>query len=156
MSVSRSVVPAAWRTVVITPVPKCTPVSGVSDLWLWLYLKRLYLISSVKEYCISPYASFYAGLSSFQFRQINSIRGSLQSETARYLVKAFAVSRLDCCNSLYANLLQAAEKTQICIQCGGISHFLPIKVLACYTTSSGPLALANLSRSNSSRPISCA
>ena len=32
MSVSRGVVPAAWRTAVITPVPKCTPVSGVSDL----------------------------------------------------------------------------------------------------------------------------
>ena len=32
MSVIRGVVPAAWRTAVITPVPKCTPVSGVSDL----------------------------------------------------------------------------------------------------------------------------
>ena len=32
MSVSRGIVPAAWRTAVITPVPKCTPVSGVSDL----------------------------------------------------------------------------------------------------------------------------
>ena len=32
MSVSHGVVPAAWRTVVITPVPKCTPVSGVNDL----------------------------------------------------------------------------------------------------------------------------
>ena len=32
MSVSCGVVPAAWRTAVITPVPKCTPVSGVSDL----------------------------------------------------------------------------------------------------------------------------
>ena len=30
---------------------------------LWLYLKRLYFISSVIAYCISPYASFYAGLS---------------------------------------------------------------------------------------------
>ena len=32
MSVSCGVVPATWRTAVITPVPKCTPVSGVSDL----------------------------------------------------------------------------------------------------------------------------
>ena len=32
MSVGRGVVPAAWRTAVITSVPKCTPVSGVSDL----------------------------------------------------------------------------------------------------------------------------
>ena len=32
MSVGRGVVPAAWRAAVITPVPKCTPVSGVSDL----------------------------------------------------------------------------------------------------------------------------
>ena len=32
MSVSSGVVPAAWRTAVFTPVPKCTPVSGVSDL----------------------------------------------------------------------------------------------------------------------------
>ena len=30
---------------------------------LWLYLKRLYFISSAIAYCISPYASFYAGLS---------------------------------------------------------------------------------------------
>ena len=27
----------------------------------WLYLKRLYFISSIIAYCISPYASFYAG-----------------------------------------------------------------------------------------------
>ena len=32
MSVSRGVVPASWRTAVITSVPKYTPVSGVSDL----------------------------------------------------------------------------------------------------------------------------
>ena len=32
MSVSRGVVQAAWRTAVITPVLKCTPVSGVSNL----------------------------------------------------------------------------------------------------------------------------
>ena len=32
MSVSHCVVPAAWCTAVITPVPKYTPVSGVSDL----------------------------------------------------------------------------------------------------------------------------
>ena len=32
---------------------------------LWLYLKRLYFISSGIAYCISPYASFYAGLSSY-------------------------------------------------------------------------------------------
>ena len=32
MSVSRGVVPAAWRTAVVTTVPKCTPVGGVSDL----------------------------------------------------------------------------------------------------------------------------
>ena len=31
--------------------------------WMWLYLKRLYFISSAIAYCISPYASFYAGLS---------------------------------------------------------------------------------------------
>ena len=30
---------------------------------LCLYLKRFYLISSAIAYCISPYASFYAGLS---------------------------------------------------------------------------------------------
>ena len=30
---------------------------------LWLYLKRLYFISSSIAYCILPYASFYAGLS---------------------------------------------------------------------------------------------
>ena len=30
---------------------------------LWLYLKRLYFISSAIAYCISPYASFYAELS---------------------------------------------------------------------------------------------
>ena len=30
--VSRGVVPAAWHTAVITPVPKCTPLSGMSDL----------------------------------------------------------------------------------------------------------------------------
>ena len=30
---------------------------------LWLYLRRLYFISSAIAYCISPYASFYAGLS---------------------------------------------------------------------------------------------
>ena len=29
----------------------------------WLYLKRLYFISSGIAYCIWPYASFYAGLS---------------------------------------------------------------------------------------------
>ena len=29
----------------------------------WLYLKRLYFISSGIAYCIAPYASFYAGLS---------------------------------------------------------------------------------------------
>ena len=32
ISVSHDVVLAAWRTAVITPVPKCTPVSGESDL----------------------------------------------------------------------------------------------------------------------------
>ena len=32
MFVGRGVVPAAWRSAVITPVYKCTPVSGVSDL----------------------------------------------------------------------------------------------------------------------------
>ena len=32
MSVSRGIVPAAWRSAVITPVRKCTPVSGMSDL----------------------------------------------------------------------------------------------------------------------------
>ena len=32
MSIGRGVVPAAWRTAVITPVSECTPVSGVSDL----------------------------------------------------------------------------------------------------------------------------
>ena len=32
---------------------------------LWLYVKRLYFISSALAYCISPYASFYAGLSCF-------------------------------------------------------------------------------------------
>ena len=34
MSVNRDVAPSAWRghTDVCTPVPKCTPFSGVSDL----------------------------------------------------------------------------------------------------------------------------
>ena len=32
MYVSRGVVPAAWRAAVITPVPKCTRVTGMSDL----------------------------------------------------------------------------------------------------------------------------
>ena len=32
---------------------------------VWLYLKRLYFISSGIAYCISPYARFYAGLSCF-------------------------------------------------------------------------------------------
>ena len=31
-----------------------------------LYLKRLYFISSGIAYCISPYASFYAGLSCYK------------------------------------------------------------------------------------------
>ena len=35
---------------------------------LWLYLKRLYVISSAIAYCISPYASFYAGLSCLLLR----------------------------------------------------------------------------------------
>ena len=34
---------------------------------LWLYLKRLYFISIDIAYCISPYASFYAGLSCCNF-----------------------------------------------------------------------------------------
>ena len=34
---------------------------------LMLYLKRLYFISSAIAYCISPYASFYAGLSCYIF-----------------------------------------------------------------------------------------
>ena len=34
---------------------------------VWLHLKRLYLISSVIAYCISPYASFYARLSCFYY-----------------------------------------------------------------------------------------
>ena len=32
MSVASGVVPSAWRTAIITPVPKCTPVNEVSDL----------------------------------------------------------------------------------------------------------------------------
>ena len=32
MSVAFGVVPSAWRTAIITPVPKCTPVNQVSDL----------------------------------------------------------------------------------------------------------------------------
>ena len=32
MSVAFGVVPSAWRTAVIPPVPKCTPVNEVSDL----------------------------------------------------------------------------------------------------------------------------
>ena len=32
MSIGLGVVPSAWRTPVITPVPKCTPVGGVNDL----------------------------------------------------------------------------------------------------------------------------
>ena len=40
---------------------------------LWLYLKRLYFISSTIAYCISPYASFCAGLS---YYSTTSCRGS--------------------------------------------------------------------------------
>ena len=32
MSVGDVIVPAAWRTAVITPVPKCTPIISVADL----------------------------------------------------------------------------------------------------------------------------
>ena len=32
VSVASGVVPSAWLTAVITPVPKCTPVNEVSDL----------------------------------------------------------------------------------------------------------------------------
>ena len=32
LSVGEGVIPAAWRTAVITPVPKCTPASSVADL----------------------------------------------------------------------------------------------------------------------------
>ena len=32
MSVGDGIVPAAWRTAVITPVPKCTPIISVADL----------------------------------------------------------------------------------------------------------------------------
>ena len=31
MSIGLGVVPSAWRTAVITPAPKCTPVGGVND-----------------------------------------------------------------------------------------------------------------------------
>ena len=32
MSIDLGVVPSVWRTAVITPVPKCTPVGGVNDI----------------------------------------------------------------------------------------------------------------------------
>ena len=32
MSIGLGVVPSAWRTAVITPVPKCTPVDGVNAI----------------------------------------------------------------------------------------------------------------------------
>ena len=32
MAIGHEVVPATWRTAITTPVPKCTPVSGASDL----------------------------------------------------------------------------------------------------------------------------
>ena len=47
---------------------------------LWLYLKRLYFISSAIAYCISPYASFYAGL---------SCNTSLQNNFAKFGEPAF-------------------------------------------------------------------
>ena len=56
MSVGRGVVPAAWRTSVITPVPKCTPVSGVSDLkpiYVTPILSRMVERLAVKNH-ISP------------------------------------------------------------------------------------------------------
>ena len=38
---------------------------------LWLYLKRLYFISSAIAYWISPYASFYAGLSCLLYHSLS-------------------------------------------------------------------------------------
>ena len=73
---------------------------------LWLYLKSLYFISSAIAYCISPYASFYTGLSCFYLRQIRSIRMCLPTNAAKSLVNAFVISRLDYCNCLYANIQQ--------------------------------------------------
>ena len=35
---------------------------------LWLYVKRLYSISNAIAYCISPYASLYAGLSCYNYK----------------------------------------------------------------------------------------
>ena len=54
---------------------------------LWLYLKRLYFISSAIAYCISPYASFYAGLSCcllklFEFGRI--VTGNLWKQFGFY------------------------------------------------------------------------
>ena len=43
----------------------------------------------------------------FYLRQIKSIRRCLPADAAKSLVNVFVVSRLDYCNSLYANLLQA-------------------------------------------------
>ena len=39
---------------------------------VWLYIKRLYFISSGIAYCISPYASFYAGLSCLYLLQFTT------------------------------------------------------------------------------------
>ena len=46
---------------------------------LWLYVKRFYFISSVIAYCISPYASYYAGLSCCVYRWRRSDFGPVGS-----------------------------------------------------------------------------
>ena len=44
---------------------------------LWLYLKRLYFISSAIAYCISPYVSFCAGLSCYLIHSKSNLHHSL-------------------------------------------------------------------------------
>ena len=57
---------------------------------LWLYLKRLYFISSAIVYCISPYVSFYAGLSCsiLDLSKITMYRFHYQQIIAKYGNKA--------------------------------------------------------------------
>ena len=49
---------------------------------LWLYFKRLYLISSAIAYCISLYASFYAGLSCYLIAKVRQ-SAKIKKQTKR-------------------------------------------------------------------------
>ena len=76
----------------------------------------------------------------FYLRQIKSIRKCLPADAAKSLVNAFLVSRLDYCNSLYANLPQAQlERIQSVFNgaarlisgASRLSHVAPLHWLRC-------------------------